>query len=92
MYEENARLLLNAVVEQAAWDYIEALCEQHFSELEMDKKRWQYEIDQLEQFFLSDNFNGYTRLDGSWFMSKLKKLVKECNYYMKEITKRRQAN
>ena len=72
---ENISLLLAAVVERAASDYIDALCKHH-----------EDEITEVERFFKSDYFNVYTRLSGTYLMEQIKNMVILCNYDQKTIT------
>ena len=87
----NERLLLNAVVEQAAKDYIEALCKHHDAVGSKDIERHQWTITELEEFFTGEGIKSFTTLDGNYLMRKLKELVIEYKYDLKEINHARAA-
>lgn len=96
---DNLRTLLNAVVEQAAFDYIRTLCEIHDAEVRLSTERsdhardtiykelnlYRYELSQLDEFFFGDDFNGYTELSGEYLVKMMKEHAEEFKYDLKQI-------
>lgn len=79
---DNYYLLFNAVVEQAANDYREALIREHvgYEETNNDMK-----VRNIERFFKSPEFKTFTKLDGQKLMDAIKAEVIKCNYDMETI-------
>ena len=93
MLEENYKMLGNAVVEQAAKDYQEALCKLHIVERRSGAKAEKIRIEckkmilDCEQFFTGDTIMLFTNLDGIALMKRLKHEVYEHRYNMSKIRK-----
>lgn len=88
--KENYQLLSNAIVAQAAYDYRQALCEQHSAhedQNQMDIKKWDSEVLSLERFFTRDGIMVYTDLDGRALMNRLKRDVIRHKYNFKAVIK-----
>ena len=64
----NYQLLANAIVEQAADDYLDLLAGFATTVDEKDRKA---QISSLRKFFLSDWYDLLTKVDGEWLMRKL---------------------
>lgn len=81
---DNYYLLFNAIVEQAADDYREALIREHIGYKETD---YAMKVGSIERFFKSPEFKTLTKLDGRKLMDAIKAEVIECNYDMEAIRK-----
>lgn len=80
---DNLELLLNAVVEQAADDYREALCRWHQTGSEMDRD----EVERLERWFTGREINRFTTLDGEALMRGIERQCFDFNYDLNAIKK-----
>lgn len=100
---DNLRTLLNAVVELAAVDYLNNLCKLHDAEVRLltetsqhvrdtinnEISHCQYELCQLDEFFLGPNFNGFTELSGEYLIKMLKQHVEDFEYDPRKMKKER---
>lgn len=80
---DNIQLLCNAVVEQAAWDYRQALCElENAYKLgkEYEIKKWQDAVKTLAIFFTGTGVQSFTTLDGRALFEKLTREVEAYKY------------
>lgn len=80
---DNLDLLLNAVVEQAADDYREALCRWH----QTGREEYRDDVERLERWFSGKEIMQFTRLDGEALMRGIERQCFDFNYDIKAIKK-----
>lgn len=78
-------LLANAIVKQAARDYEQALCEDHYG----SSPKTRSSIKELERYFNGNLIMIHTQLDGPTLMRMIRDNVKAHNYDLKAIKKAR---
>lgn len=76
MLESNYEALAEAIVVQAARDYLKALCMVH---------KYQSEIEEVERFFNGSDMEIYSKIDGSELLKILKDRAADNNYDLKKI-------
>lgn len=92
---DNYQLLKNAIVAQAAKDYMRALVNQHNVQRAKETDTTKIELEMiesyivsLEKFFTEFRFAGFTTLDGRTLLADMRQHVIDCDYDLKEIFKK----
>lgn len=77
--------LCNAIVERAARDYEEYLCDDHHNSTRETRGR----LKEIESYFKGDEIKWHTKLDGVKLMNAIKQRVIAYNYDLKALNKAR---